>query len=114
MASEATMQECRGTIEFLELDWVAVKGRETPVVVFTPLALKGKLALNQELARKAFTAGLALYRQGSFLQAGQAFQECLTHWPDFSPGREFQHRCLAMQAHPTALPWDAVFRPDKK
>jgi adenylate cyclase len=114
MASETTVQECQGAIEFQELDWVAVKGRETPVGVFTALAFRGELDVSRDQARKAFTAGLALYRQRRFDQAVQAFQEALGHWPEFAPCREFLRRCHEWQETPPLEDWDAVFRPDKK
>jgi adenylate cyclase len=114
MASETTVQECQGALEFLELDWVAVKGRETPVRVFQALAFKGELTSSQEQARRAFGQGLARYRQGLFVQAGQAFQQSLEYWPEYAPSREFLRRCREQEAGPTPGQWDAVFRPDKK
>jgi adenylate cyclase len=114
MASETTVQECQGEIEFLELDWVAVKGRETPVKVFNALAPKGELTPPQEQARSAFGAGLALYRHGLWGQAEQAFQQSLEYWPEYGPSLEFRQRCQEQQTAPAPGEWDAVFRPDKK
>jgi adenylate cyclase len=114
MASETTVQECQGEIEFLELDWVAVKGRETPVKVFNALALRGELTPTQEQARSAFGAGLALYRQGLLGQAEQAFQQSLEYWPEYGPSLEFRQRCQEHQTAQASKEWDAVFRPDKK
>ncbi len=45
LASETTVGECGGAIEFQELDWVAVKGRATPVGIFTPMSSKENLLL---------------------------------------------------------------------
>ena len=114
LASETTVQECQGVIEFLELDRVAVKGRETPVGVYQALALKGELTSSQEKAREAFTEGLAFYRQARFDQAALAFEKALEHWPEYAPGQEFHRRCQAWLAEPPPVEWDAVFRPDKK
>jgi len=114
MASETTVQECHGAIEFQELDWVAVKGRETPVGVYQALALPGELTLSQEQARKIFAEGLALYRQARFDQALQAFQLTLERWPGYGPCLEFLQRCQEWQTTFTPAEWDAVFRPDKK
>ena len=64
LASETTVQECRENIEFLELDRVAVKGRTTPVAVFTPMALKGELTSLQGQTAEAFENGLTSVSAG--------------------------------------------------
>jgi adenylate cyclase len=114
MASETTVAECQGAIEFQELDRVAVKGRETPVGVFTALAFKGELTSSQEQARTAFAEGLALYRQGLFGQAAVAFQQAREQWPEFGPSGEFLQRCRQSEGEGVPADWDGVFRPDKK
>jgi adenylate cyclase len=114
LASDTTVQECGGAIEFQELDWVAVKGRATPIGVYTALSLKGELALLQGQAVDAFSTGLGLYRQGCFDQAVTAFQQALEHWPDFTPSRLFLQRCQILQSNSPTADWDAVFRPDTK
>ena len=43
MASEATVAECAGAVEFRELDLVAVKGKEQAIRVFEVLGLTGEL-----------------------------------------------------------------------
>ncbi len=114
MASETTVQECQGAIEFQELDWVAVKGRETPVGVFQALALKGELTPSQEKAKTAFAEGLTLYRQARFDRAASSFEQALKDWPEHGPCQEFLRRCQEWQGETTPVGWDAVFRPDKK
>jgi adenylate cyclase len=114
MASETTVQECGEALEFQELDRVAVKGRETPVTVFTALAFPGALSQSQEQARKTFAEGLRLYRQGLFGRAAAAFQQALEQWPEFAPSREFLRRCREWEETAPPADWDGVFRPDKK
>ena len=114
MASETTVQECGEALEFQELDRVAVKGRATPVAVFTAMAFKGELAPLQSQAAKAFDTGLNLYRQARFNEAVTAFQQALEHWPDFTPSQVFLQRCQQWQSFPPTAGWDAVFRPDTK
>jgi adenylate cyclase len=114
MASETTVQECRGAIEFQELDRVAVKGRATPVAVFTAMAFTGELAPSQSQAAKVFDAGLKLYRQARFNEAQDAFQQARQQWPEFSPSQIFLQRCEEWQSCPPPAGWDAVFRPDNK
>ncbi|MGQ9920247.1 MAG: CHASE2 domain-containing protein [Desulfobacca sp.] len=114
LASETTVQECQGLIEFLEVDWVAVKGREKPVAVYQVLARQGELPAAHAAAREAFAAGLDCYRQGQFGQAERFFQEALTQWPEHGPSQTFLRRCQTWQTQPPAADWDAVFRPESK
>jgi adenylate cyclase len=114
MASEATVGEAGGQVEFRELDRVAVKGREAPVTVFEVLALTGELTPPQAGAREAFARGLDLYRQARFAEAAAAFAAALEHLPEDSPSGVFLERCRQFEAAPPPVDWDAVFRPEAK
>jgi adenylate cyclase len=114
MASDVTVAECGVDIEFMELDRVAVKGRETPVAVFTVLAAQGSLDPSQAEARQEFTLGLELYRGRRFEEAGQHFLRALESWPGLTPASLFLGRCRAWQETPPPPDWDAVFRPEQK
>ena len=81
LVSYSTAQECQGVIEFLELDWVVVKGRATLLAVFQPLGRHGELMSARMNARMAFAAGLRYYRRGEFDLAWQSFQEALQQRP---------------------------------
>ena len=114
LASETTVQECAGAIEFRELDRVAVKGRETPIAVFQVLALPAELTPAQTHTREEFAQGLKLYRQGQFAAAAGHFAGALEHLPQDSPSRVFLTRCQQYGTNPPPPDWDAVFRPDQK
>ncbi len=114
LASETTMRECGPAIEFLEIDWVAVKGREQPVTVYQPLGFQGQLPARVAVARTRFAQGLALYREGRFGQAATLFQEVRQLWPDHGPAQIFWQRCQTWQKTPLPANWDAVFRPEAK
>jgi adenylate cyclase len=114
MASEATVQECRDLVEFRELDWVAVKGRATPVAVYQVMALKGELTPEQAAAREKFAQGLQLFRDRAFIEAAQAFAATLDHLPEDGPSLIFRDLCGQFQDSPPPDDWDGVFRPDKK
>ena len=114
MASEATVQECRDLVEFRELDWVAVKGRATPVAVYQVMALKGELTPEQAAAREKFAQGLQLFRDRAFIEAAQAFAATLDHLPEDGPSLMFRDLCGQFQDSPPPDDWDGVFRPDKK
>jgi adenylate cyclase len=114
MASDTTVQECAGAMEFRELDRVAVKGRETPIAVFQVLALPGELTPAQAAAREEFARGLKLYRQGQFAAAAAHFSQALEHLPQDGPSQVFLTRCQQYETNPPTPDWDAVFRPDQK
>ena len=64
----------RDAVQFREIDTVAVKGRERPVVLFEPLGLVGKVAAEAMSSREAFGKALRLWRRGSFAEAANAFE----------------------------------------
>ena len=74
LVSENTAQACGEAIVFREIDTVAVKGRERPVVLFEPLGLAGEVAPEVRAKRDAFARALRLWRRGSFIEATTAFE----------------------------------------
>ncbi|HZE22130.1 MAG TPA: adenylate/guanylate cyclase domain-containing protein, partial [Desulfobaccales bacterium] len=89
MASEATVTACAGTVEFRELDLVAVKGKEQAVRVFEVLGLAGELAPEIIRRRQGFADALKLYRQGRFPDAAAGFETVLAEAPEDGPARTF-------------------------
>ncbi|MBW1992234.1 MAG: adenylate/guanylate cyclase domain-containing protein, partial [Deltaproteobacteria bacterium] len=114
LASEATVKACVQAVEFLELDKVAVKGREEPVTVYAVLALSGGLTPAQQAARREFQAGLEMYRQRQFEAAAHHFRRAMEHWPEGAPAQVFLERCRQGLEAPPPPEWDAVFRPEQK
>jgi adenylate cyclase len=114
MASEVTVAECAGAVEFRELDLVAVKGRETAVRVFEVLGLTGELSPEVSRRRRDFAQALELYRQGRFPEAGAGFAAILTENPEDGPARIFRDRCRQLRDAPPPADWDTVFRPEGK
>lgn len=114
LASEATVAACGPQAEFLELDRVAVKGREAPVTVFAVLAEAGGLTESRSKARQEFAQGLALYRERRFSEAMAHFHSTLELWPELPPARVFLERCRRFQTEPPPDGWNGVFRPDQK
>ncbi|MBU4233082.1 MAG: adenylate/guanylate cyclase domain-containing protein [Desulfobacterales bacterium] len=114
MASETTVAECTGTVEFRELDLVAVKGKEQAVRVFEVLGLTGELEPELIRRRQDFAQALELYRQRCFPEAGAAFEAILTENPEDGPARVYRDRCRRLQEAPPPADWDTVFRPEGK
>ena len=114
MASETTVIECDGGVEFRELDLVAVKGKEHAVRVFEVLGLTDALPPEADWRRQEFAHGLELYRQGRFHEAQVYFETILAEHPGDGPSKIFLDRCYHFQVDPPPAPWDTVFRPDAK
>ena len=114
MASETTVAECTRTVEFRELDLVAVKGKEQAIRVFEVLGLTGELEPELIKARQGFAQALELYRQGRFPEAGAGFEAILTENPGDGPARTYRDRCRRLQEAPPPADWDTVFRPEGK
>jgi adenylate cyclase len=114
MASETTVAECAGVVEFRELDLVAVKGKEQAIRVFEVLGLTGELEPELIRRRQDFAQALELYRQRRFPEAGAAFEAILTENPEDGPARIYRDRCRRFQEVPPPPDWDTVFRPEGK
>jgi adenylate cyclase len=114
MASEATATECTGTVEFRELDLVAVKGKEQAIRVFEVLGLTGELEPGLIQRRQDFAQALELYRQGRFPEALAGFEAILTENPADGPARVYRDRCRKFMETPPPAGWDTVFRPEGK
>ncbi len=104
LASETTVAACGDGVEFREVDWVAVKGKETPVAVYQPLGLKGVLAPEEAPGNKEFAQALELYRQGEFSEAATLFQNILAKYPDDGPAQGFPGALPEIAGQPSA-PW---------
>lgn len=74
LVSDTTAQACGDAITFREIDTVAVKGRERPVVLFEPLGPAGGMTPDILARRDAFARALSSWRRGSFVEATRAFE----------------------------------------
>jgi len=96
------------------VDWVSVKGRTEPVLIYELLALKGEgPADGEELAELAARA-LERYRGRDWAGAIQVFEELLRLRPGDGPARLLLARCLDYQQSPPPEDWDGVHRMEKK
>jgi adenylate cyclase len=114
MASEVTVGECAGVVEFRELDLVAVKGKEQAIRVFEVLGLPGDLDPEIVRRRQDFAQALEHYRHRRFPEAGAAFEAILTENPGDGPARVYRDRCRQFMEAPPPADWDTVFRPEGK
>ena len=110
VVSGATAQACEDAFTFRHLDRIRVKGKNQPVDIFCPLVAD---TVTQE-AETAWEAGLALYLQGNFAAAADAFgQLAASHKPLATACHLHLERCRALLATPPEH-WDGVWTYDAK
>jgi class 3 adenylate cyclase len=114
-----TAELAREEIFFREIDWVRVKGRETPLAIFEPLAEVGDAARLEIDQAKRYGDALAYYRARRFDEAA-AIWEALTREEGVvvahaqgpsqpSPASTMANRARQLAADPPDERWDGVF-----
>jgi adenylate cyclase len=105
LVSESARLAAGGGIEWREIDRVRVKGRNSPVAIFEPLAIADDTSVERREAAAAFASALAAYRAGRFGAAAEMFAAIA----EFDPAaRIFAVRARQLQSMPPALPWDGI------
>jgi adenylate cyclase len=116
MASQATLAAADAAkVRVRELDYVAVKGKEVPVVVYEVLEMAGVgLPAAREEALRRYEQGMAQYKRHQWAAAKAHFLAALEAWPDDGPSRLYADRCDRHVADPPPPDWDFVVRRQEK
>ncbi|MGE0160184.1 MAG: adenylate/guanylate cyclase domain-containing protein [Gemmatimonadales bacterium] len=116
MVSQATLEAADASkVRVRELDYVAVKGKEEPVVVYELLEMAGVgLPEGKEEALRRYEEGMARYKHHDWAGAKAHFQAALAAWPSDGPSRVYAERCDAHIASPPPPDWDFVVRRQEK
>jgi adenylate cyclase len=116
MVSQATLAAGDAAkVRVRELDYVAVVGREEPVVVYELLEMAGVgLPAEKEEALRRYAEGMAQYKRHQWASAKAHFQAALAAWPDDGPSHVYVERCDAHIATPPPPDWDFVVRRREK
>lgn len=97
--------------EYLELDYVAVKGKDKPVKIFEPIGLSIELAKDQKSEIRRFNKAIKLYRQQQWDMAEQEIfslsQSATTL--DRTVYKIYLDRIMYFRANPPGSDWDGVF-----
>jgi len=109
IAAEGTYQQAKDHYVFRDLDKIRVKGKLKPVNIYELLAF-GKDSANYADLLTRWNGSVALYRQGKWPEAIEAFEALLHKYPDDGPGHTFLKRCheKVEEGAPEAE-WDAVW-----
>ena len=112
--SEFTYAEVKDLVDVRELDLIAVKGKERPVVVYEVLDEIGKTHPELLAAVDCFHAGLARYRALELDEAIAELERALAIRPDDGPAKMYIDRCKHFIDEPPPDDWDGVWRMQEK
>ncbi len=101
-------------LEFREIDWVQVVGKQEPVGIYELLGRKEELSSEMLTLRDLFEQGLSAYRKQDWQLAQQYFENCLQIQPSDRPTQLYLERLQTLQKNPPPQDWDGVWRLTKK
>ena len=114
LISESTFREAGPTVVARPLDWVSVKGKHEPILVYELLGLKSELDGQSVAWIEPYADALARYRQQDWKGAIQLFKRVLQIRPDDTPARQLLARCEEYQVHHPDEGWVGVHRMEGK
>jgi adenylate cyclase len=94
---------------FRELDWVRVKGKDKPVVIYQPICPidQGTAPVMEELA--LYDVALRLYRQQNWQLAEEKFADLRGLSPERHLYQMYATRIAYFREHPPGEDWDGSF-----
>lgn len=109
--SEFTLQLLENRFITRELDYLKVKGKNTPTRIYELLD-EAESEIDHSWTER-YARGLQLYREGSFSQAAESFELlCQEPYRD-KPSQAMRERCLYLAAHPPEN-WEGIWTLDSK
>lgn len=101
-------------LEFREIDWVQVVGKQEPVRIYELLGRKTDLSSEMLTLRDIFEQGLSAYRKQDWQLAQQCFENCLQIQPSDRPTQLYLERLQTLRENPPPQHWDGVWHLTKK
>jgi adenylate cyclase len=109
LLSELTHAKLKGVYRLREVDRVIVKGKSKPVAIFECLDYHDAESFpNLMETVGAFNEGLARYREASFDQARQSFEQALKANPNDNLAGMYLDRCVALLENAPPPDWDST------
>jgi len=118
LVTETVMKACETTYLFRFVDRVVVKGYDSAVSIYEPLAMLESLSPAQRSHYDAWIADWeeahALYREGDWEEARLAMLRLIAH-PHLGGGaKAFLRRIDSLEAEPPTRGWDGIWTMDEK
>lgn len=103
--------ECLSEFEFLELDYVAVKGKDKPVKIYEPIGLSIELEKNEKSEIRRFNKAVKLYRQQQWdLAEQEIFSLAQSATTKNRPVYKiYMDRIMYFRNNPPGEHWNGVF-----
>lgn len=108
IVSEFTFADAKDKFTFRELDYVRVKGKQKPIVIYELVSRKGGDPAKERFC-SIFSSALALYRERRFSEAMDSFGSALKEEPDDGPSSVYMERCRGYLTDPPPEDWDGVY-----
>jgi adenylate cyclase len=110
LLNDETRRLAGSAIETREIDWIAVKGKSEPAIVYELLGLAGETPAQLLELRDRYENGLAAYRRLDWDTAETELKGALDMNPADGPSRLLLTRVREMEAQPPDAGWDGVCR----
>jgi adenylate cyclase len=118
LVTETVMKACETTYLFRFVDRVVVKGYDSGVSIYEPLAMLESLSLAQRSHYDAWIADWeeahALYREGDWEEARLAMLRLIAHHHLGGGAKAFLRRIDSLEAEPPTRGWDGIWTMDEK
>ena len=106
--SQATYEQVKQDIVARPLDWVVVKGRAAPVLIFELLAARSEIAPEVLEFSELYSAALEHYKNRRWTESIQLLQKVLRSRPGDYPAQMLTIRCREFLANPPPDNWDVA------
>ncbi|MEM7027015.1 MAG: adenylate/guanylate cyclase domain-containing protein [Pseudomonadota bacterium] len=94
---------------YRELDYVRVKGKEKPIAIFEPVALKTEISKQELDEVQVMSEALKAYRQQQWLQAEQTFKRLQTEYSNKKLYAIYLDRISTFIQETPGSGWDGVY-----
>ncbi|MCL2441743.1 MAG: hypothetical protein FWD14_08375 [Treponema sp.] len=114
LASEATIHETEELLLTRRLDLIRVVGVQEPIRIYEILETNKDASDDLKKLTKIFNEAFILFEERKWNEAGLAFKNILTLYPNDGPSRVFLKRCIKYKETPPAADWDGIFNLTEK
>ncbi len=114
LVSESTYKQAALDVVARPVDYVAVKGKRFPVLVYELIGLKADEAATDSALIALCALGLEHYRSREWAAAIASFEEVLQHRPGDRSALLVIERCRSHQDNAPEPDWDGVSRMEHK
>jgi adenylate cyclase len=112
--SDSTYQKAKRDVVARPLDWVSVKGRATPVLIYELLGMRSEMEPEEAELVDMYGQALEDYRARRWSDCMRQLDEVLQLCQDDAPARLLMGRCRDYLTNPPPVDWDGVHHMTEK